>query len=114
MTTITNFIANASSNNKFADIMNIIAENYIYQATEFSNGFDDPLINAAGTNEGACKIFAFAQLHNLSVTQTLYLFGEHYRSVLTDPNGNEHQNIRNFIQSGWEGIKFSGVALIAK
>lgn len=107
---------NRISNNEtisFDDTMAVIADNYNYQATEFSNGLgDDILVNAAGTNEGSCKIFAFAQLHQLNQDQTLQLFGDYYRQdVLQDPQGTGHQNIRLFIKYGWEGINFSGTVL---
>jgi hypothetical protein len=95
----------------FAETIAIIGENYHYQPTEFSNG---QLINAAGTNEGSCKIFAFAAIHQLTEPQTLSLFGEHYCDVLNDANGTGHQNIRNFMQTGWQGIRFNGLALTEK
>lgn len=100
----------------FDETIAIITENYHYQATEFSNGLNEPLlINKAGTNEGSCKIFSFAQLNRLDQQQTLNLFGDYYRlDVLNDPNGKGHQNIRNFMQYGWDGIRFVGVALTAK
>lgn len=100
----------------FADTMAVIADNYAYQPTEFSNGLgDDTVLNAAGSNEGSCKIFAFAKLQHLSQSQTLQLFGDYYRKdVLENPNGNDHQNIRNFIKYGWDGIHFSGDALSLK
>jgi hypothetical protein len=98
----------------FDETMLIIAENYHYHPTEFSNGLDNEKItNAAGSNEGSCKIFAFAQLNHLDVDQTLGLFGHYYwQEVLGDPSGNSHQNIRNFIKSGWAGIQFKGTVLI--
>ncbi len=100
----------------FDQTIAIITENYIYQPTEFSNGLaDNQLINAAGSNEGSCKIFAFAQLNKLNQQQTLNLFGDFYRlDVLEDPAGKGHQNIRNFMQYGWEGIHFKQPALTAK
>lgn len=99
----------------FQDTMAVIAEYYHYQATEFSNGLGQPLVNEAGRNEGSCKIFAFAKLHQLTVEQTLALFGDYYRKdVLNNPEGNDHQNIRNFMRDGWEGIVFKGEALQAK
>lgn len=100
----------------FDETMNIIAENYRYQPTEFSNGLnDDVLVNPAGTNEGSCKIFAFAKLHQLSQQQTLDLFGDYYRlDVLPNPKGTGHQNIRNFMRYGWQGIHFKGEALKLK
>jgi len=105
-----------NENVSFDQTIAVITENYLYTATEFSNGLTDAkLINTAGSNEGSCKIFAFAQINELTPLQTLNLFGDFYRKdVLDDPSGNGHQNIRNFMQFGWEGISFSGMALIAK
>jgi len=63
-------------------------------------------------NEDSCKIFAFGKLHNLDKDQTLACFGKHYREdVLLQPGGSNHANIRNFMEHGWEGIKFEGEAL---
>ncbi|WP_076418217.1 HopJ type III effector protein [Colwellia sp. UCD-KL20] len=94
----------------FNDVINTIAENYQYTPTSFSNG---SIVNEAGTNEGSCKIFAFAKLHQLSQEQTLACFGKYYREdVLKHPEGNDHGNIRNFMISGWNGIVFSGDALL--
>ncbi|WP_305910236.1 HopJ type III effector protein [Methylomarinum sp. Ch1-1] len=100
----------------FTDTMAVIADHYDYQPTEFSNGLgDDKLVNEAGSNEGSCKIFAFAKLHDLDQRKTLQLFGDYYRKdVLQDPDGTGHQNIRNFIRYGWEGIRFAGPALTEK
>lgn len=97
----------------FNETIIIITENYHYQPTEFSNGLgEDILVNPAGVNEGSCKIFAFAKLHQLNEQQTLSLFGDYYREdVLQNPNGTGHQNIRNFMRYGWEGIHFNGMAL---
>ncbi|AMK78354.1 MULTISPECIES: HopJ type III effector protein [Methylomonas] len=100
---------------EFPETMAVIAEHYHYQPTEFSNGLQQPLVNEAGRNEGSCKIFAFAKLHQLTVEQTLALFGDYYRQdVLGNPAGSDHQNIRNFMRDGWEGIVFRGEALQAK
>ncbi len=73
----------------FDETIAVITENYHYQATEFSNGLnEDTLVNKAGTNEGSCKIFAFAKIHQLDQQQTLNLFGDYYRlDVLNDPQG---------------------------
>lgn len=100
----------------FDETLAVIAENHHYQAVEFSNGLnDDILINNAGTNEGSCKIFAFAQIHQLDQRQTLGLFGDYYRrDVMNDPEGKGHQNIRNFMKYGWAGIRFKGEALTAR
>jgi hypothetical protein len=97
----------------FNETIIVITENYHYQPTEFSNGLnDDVIINPAGNNEGSCKIFAFAKLHQLDQQQTLALFGDYYRlDVLGNVNGKDHQNIRNFMKYGWDGICFKGQAL---
>ena len=100
----------------FNETIAVITKNFVYIPTEFNNGLDEnKLINATGTNEGSCKIFAFAQINQLTPQQTLNLFGDFYRiDVLEDPDGTGHQNIRNFMQYGWEGISFAGQALTAK
>lgn len=95
----------------FQETIAVITEHYTYQPIEFSNG---SLVNAAGTNEGSCKIFAFAFIHQLSEQQTLSLFGDYYHEVLNDPDGSGHQNIRNFIRNGWQDVVFNGVALTTK
>lgn len=94
----------------FDDVISTITENYQYTPTIFSNG---KVVNEAGTNEGSCKIFAFAKLHDLSKEQTLACFGKYYRDdVLGNPEGDDHGNIRNFMVSGWEGVSFSSEALV--
>jgi hypothetical protein len=115
---LTSFIENIKNNVpvSFDETMAVISENYTYQPTEFYNGLnEDRLINAAGTNEGSCKIFAFAQLHQFDQQQTLSLFGDFYRvDVLNNPAGSGHQNIRNFMRYGWDGIRFNSKPLIEK
>lgn len=96
----------------FNDTMAVIDAHYRYTPSEFSNG---TLFNQAGENEGSCKIFAFAQLQELNDSQTLACFGGYYRhDVLDNPDGTNHQNIRNFMQTGWDGIEFKNNALTAR
>lgn len=115
---ISSFIEKIKNNEpvNFNETISIITENYHYTPTEFLNGLnDDRIVNKAGVNEGSCKIFAFAKLHQLDQLQTLNLFGDYYRrDVLNDPKGSGHQNIRNFMKYGWEGVDFQGEALKAK
>lgn len=109
--TSNSFINRLKSNQKvsFKDTMSTINESYQYTPTSFINGLGEQAVtNAAGTNEGSCKIFAFAQLQQLDQQQTLSLFGDYYQDVLNDPNGTSHQNIRNFMRYGWAGIQFKG------
>ncbi len=97
---------------QFPEVISFIMQHYDYHSTRFSNG---DVINEAGKNEGSCKIFAFAQLHQLGELDTLALFGQYYRDdVLKHPAGNDHANIRTFMQHGWKGVHFDGVALIPK
>ncbi|MEY2868225.1 MAG: hypothetical protein RIR01_649 [Bacteroidota bacterium] len=96
----------------FPETIEVIEANYDFTPTAFQNGNTH---NAAGTNSGSCKLFAFAQLQNLSQDETLACFGAFYRDeVLGDPEGTNHQNIRNFITHGWDGIQFEGTALELK
>ena len=96
----------------FKDVIAYIDENYDFAPTKFTNG---NTINEANQNNGSCKVFSFAQLKNLSKEQTLWLFGEFYREdVLNNPDETDHQNIRNFMKFGWDGISFDGEALKKK
>lgn len=92
----------------FQDSLALIEQHFEYQPCAFQNG---PLANAEGENAGSCRIFALGQYCNLSETDTLNLFAEHYRQVLDDPTGESHGNIRQFISTGWSGIHFEGSPL---
>jgi len=97
---------------EFTDTMTVIDKNYEFTAQEFKNG---DLINHAGENSGSCKIFSFAKLNQLTQKQTLACFGKYYREdVLLNPSNTDHQNIRNFMKTGWQGIEFTVLALKAK
>merc|ERR1712151_508105 len=64
--------------------------------------------NAAGKNEGSCKVFSMGKLLGWSEKEVLASFGEHYRQVLGDPDGSSHGNIRAFMKQGWAGVQFAG------
>lgn len=94
---------------EFTDTISTIEQNYDYTPTAFTNG---DVTNDAGQNEGSCKILAFAFINNLTITETLNCFGNYYRDdVLDNPAGDDHQNIRQFILDGFEGIKFNVLPL---
>ncbi|EIA09253.1 HopJ type III effector protein [Flavobacterium frigoris] len=96
----------------FPETIAVIEENYHFTPTTFQNGNQQ---NTAGENSGSCKLFAFAKLQNLSQEETLACFGEYYfEDVLKNPKGNDHQNIRNFMTTGWDGIQFKVEALDLK
>ncbi len=96
----------------FPEVIAYIDEQYEFTPTRFTNG---KTTNEANQNNGSCKIFAFAKLLDLEQESTLQLFGDYYRvDVLQNPEGTDHQNIRNFMESGWTGIHFDGNALTKK
>ena len=97
---------------EFEQTMKVIEDNYDFQPTAFTNGTNH---NAKGTNEGSCKIFAFAELNLLDSTQTLNCFGRFYsEDVLQHPDNTDHGNIRQFMKTGLGGIKFENIPLQEK
>ena len=113
--TITVFLEQLQANPKlitFQETIQVIEADYEFTPTAFQNGNQ---YNKAGENNGSCKIFAFAKLQNLSKEETLACFGAYYfEDVLQNPEATDHQNIRNFMQAGWDGIQFEGEALVLK
>jgi hypothetical protein len=95
----------------FKEVLAFIETNYQHQPTAFKNG---EVYNEATQNQGSARVFAFALLNNLNEADTLYLFAEHYQSVLDTPNGIDHQNIRQFMIHGWAGVVFEGQGLLTK
>jgi hypothetical protein len=94
---------------QFNDTIALIDAAYAFTPTGFTNG---EVRNEAGQNNGSCKIFAFGLLHQLPESQLLACFGDYYRKdVLGNPAGTDHQNIRNFMKTGWGGIRYDGPAL---
>ncbi len=99
-------------NIEFDDTMSIIDSLYVFTPTSFKNG---GLVNQASQNSGSCKIFSFARLHDLTPEQTLACFGSYYHNdVLKHPDNSDHQNIRNFMKTGWSGIHFDSTPLQTK
>ncbi len=95
----------------FDDTLALIDQHFEYQPAGFDNG---PLRNDAGENAGSCRVFALGQYGNLSEADTLNLFAQHYQQVLGDPAGDSHGNIRQFISTGWSGIRFDRQPLRAR
>jgi hypothetical protein len=99
----------APNNIEFTDTISLIDSLYEFTPTAFKNG---ELENAAGQNNGSCKLFAFARLQGFSKEQTLACFGAYYRKdVLEHPAGTDHGNIRNFMKYGWDGVVYAGEPL---
>lgn len=97
---------------EFNDVIELIDDTYEFTPVKFING---DLVSEAGQNSGSCKIFAFAKRTRLTEQQTLYCFGSFYRDdVLKHPDNMDHPNIRNFMQTGWQGISFEDAVLKIK
>ena len=102
-------LENSPEGIQFNEVIDFIDAHYEFAPTKFRNG---NTVNEAGQNNGSCKVFSFAKLNALSKEETLALFGDFYRTdVLQNPEGADHQNIRNFMEFGWDGISFEGEAL---
>jgi hypothetical protein len=95
----------------FAETMQVIDDNYNFTPTAFKNG---NFKNNVGENSGSNKIFAFALKQKLTKAETLYCFGENYKTVLNDQNGTSHYNIRTFMNSGLEGLVIDNLTLKLK
>ncbi len=97
---------------EFSETMAVVDANYEFTPTAFKNGTTE---NAEGQNSGSCKLFAFAKDQGLTKEETLACFGAFYfKDVLEDPEGTGHQNIRNFMTTGFEGLSFDGEPLTRK
>lgn len=97
-----------AGHSNFSDTLALIERYFEYQPAGFHNG---PLYNGPGENAGSCRVFALGQYCNLNEADTLVLFAEHYQQVLDEPAGNSHGNIRQFISTGWSGIRFDNPCL---
>ena len=104
--TFKNKLKNTPREIEFSETMRVIETNFEFKPTAFKNG---TLENGIGENSGSCKLFAFAKTQGFSKEETLACFGKYYfEDVLKDPKGSGHQNIRNFMNTGFEGLRFEG------
>ena len=110
--TFKNKLKTAPKTIAFSETMEVIEAHYIFTPKAFKNGI---LENEEGQNSGSCKLFAFAQAEGLSKEETLACFGAFYfEDVLKKPDGDGHQNIRNFMKTGFEGLLFESFPLTKK
>lgn len=113
--TITELISKLNtepSSLRFEQVLETIDHHYNFCPTAFTNGQQH---NVADQNNGSCKVLAFAQDQSLNVAQTLQCFAQYYRDdVLGHPEHDDHQNIRQFMQHGWQGVAFDVFPLTAK
>ena len=113
--TIKEFVTKLKENPKqliFSETMSVIENNYVFTPTAFKNS---DLQNSNAENLGSCKVFSFALKQKLTKEETLACFGQYYFiDVLENPNGTDHQNIRNFMNTGFEGLVFEDETLVEK
>ena len=96
---------------EFAEVIALIDAHYSHTPTAFVNG---TATNQASENQDSAKVFSVTRLHDLNQTETLHCFAEHFRAVSDHPTGNDHQNIRQFIVNGWQGVQLADTCLTAK
>lgn len=112
MSALTDFRLNLHRHeHRFADTLAFIDQHYDYRPTAFSNG---DVQNAAGHNQGSCKVLGLALLESLSQEEALLCFSEHYRQVLSNPDGEDHANIRALMATGLGGVHFDSQPLSRK
>ncbi|MDG6097092.1 hypothetical protein EXU34_06520 [Alteromonas sp. ZYF713] len=105
-------LTNTPEQISFNDVIAFIDDNFAFTPTAFTNG---KVENEANQNNGSCKLLALGQYLKLTNEQTLALFGSYYRDdVLGNPDGIDHANIRNFMQTGAEGVTFELFPLESK
>ena len=113
--TVENFknkLRNTPKDINFSETMSVVEENYVFTPSAFKNG---DLQNSSIENLGSCKVFSFALKQQLTKEETLACFGQYYfNDVLENPNGSDHQNIRNFMNTGFKGLIFENETLVEK
>ena len=95
----------------FSETIATIEATYNFTPSAFTNG---TLKNEESQNQGSCKVFSFAVKQELNKEETLACFGQYYQEVLDDANGTGHQNIRNFMNTSFDGLSFEKETLTDK
>ncbi len=105
-------LINSREQINFSDTIALIDSHYSFTPTAFRNG---DISNKPNENNGSCKVFSFALDQELTKEETLACFGAFYfEDVLGNPQGTDHQNIRNFIKYGFDGLLFENKAIVLK
>ena len=109
---LTKQIHTAPQEIEFKDVIAFIDDQFTFTPTAFTNG---KVENQANQNNGSCKLLALGKYLALTDNQTLALFGSYYRDdVLGNPDGSDHANIRQFMQSGAAGVTIEVFPIVPK
>lgn len=100
-----------SDQHLFSTTLSFIENEFNFTPSAFRNG---DVANQIDQNQGSCKVFALAQLLELSQEQALRCFGEHYRDVLATPDVDNHHNLRRVLKQGLANIEFDTFPLQQK
>ncbi|MCD8421702.1 HopJ type III effector protein [Tenacibaculum finnmarkense] len=107
-----NKLRNTPKELDFSDTINVIEENYNFTPSAFKNG---DLENTSTQNLGSCKVLSFAVKQQLTKEEALACFAQYYFiDVLENPRATDHQNIRNFMKTGFEELSFENETLVEK
>jgi hypothetical protein len=98
-------------NFQFEATLAFIEQQYHFTPSAFNNG---EVSNTIEQNQGSCKVFALAQLLELTQQQALSCFGQHYRDVLATPTVDNHHNLRRVLKDGLGDIQFDRFPLEQK
>ncbi len=96
---------------QFETTLAFIEQHYNFTPSAFNNG---GIENSAEQNQGSCKVFAVAELLQLSQQQALACFGQHYRDVAATPAVDNHHNLRRVLKEGLADIRFDNFPLELK
>ncbi|WP_419812866.1 HopJ type III effector protein [Bacterioplanoides sp.] len=100
-----------SDDHQFASTLAFIETWFDFTPSAFQNG---SVANAVDQNQGSCKVFALAQLLELTQGQALRCFGEHHRDVVATPDVDNHHNLRHLLKEGLADITFEQFPLQQK
>jgi len=101
----------ALDNFVFESTLEFIETHFNFTPSAFNNG---GVLNTLEQNQGSCKVFALAQLLELTQQQALQCFGQHYRDVLATPEVDNHHNLRRVLKEGLDNISFDQFPLEQK
>ena len=87
---------------RLSAILAVIRMFYLIEPQEFEVG---SYHNALGDNLDTLAIIGYAEVHHLTDSETLAMFCEAYTEVLNSPDGDNHPNIRAFMDVGHKGFR---------